>query len=976
MTITAPVLRELEHRLQKSLTGRAAFDPYTRALYSNDGSIHQIEPLGVVFPRHTDELQAIVEAAAALQVPVLPRGAGTGLAGQTVGAALIIDCARHLNRIVSLDPETRTALVEPGVVCSQLNRQAAAHGLTFGPDPASADRATFGGMLGNNATGAHSIRYGMTADHAAALDVVLSDGSVAAFGPLTEAQARAKAGSPSLEGRVYQTLLGLREDAAEAIRRDWPRTWRRASGYNLNYLTGFSPGTPPAWYDPSVPYPPMNGVNLAPVVTGSEGTLVVIQRARVRLAPLARHTVVVLLTFDSASEACEAVPEVLATGPSAIELLPSQLLELARTIPAYARRLTFDPAPNKVLLAVEYSGAAANEALAAAGPLALRGTVLPELERQADLWAIRKAGMGLLMNRPGRRKAVDFIEDMAVPVERLGELVRRIDAVLHAHGTEALWYAHASAGCLHMRPLLDLASPEGVRDLRAISEAASAVVADMHGAMSGEHGDGLSRSEFIERLFGPTLMQAFREVKHTFDPAGLLNPGKIILAAGARPLDKDLRYSPTYPVITLPTVFAFQREGGLANAVEGCIGAGVCRQTDGVMCPSFQATRDEQHLTRGRANALRAALAGRLPAGALTSPQMHAVLDLCLECKGCKAECPTGVDMARIKAEFLNAYQAEHGVPLRSRLFGYINWVSRWSQMAAPLSNWGMRLRLVRWLLDRFGISARRTLPTFARQTFTHWFSRRAARPAGQPVVLFVDTYTEYNHPSLGQAAVRVLEAAGCEVRLALQQGCCGRPMISKGLLGAAKAAAERNLAALAPHAEQGLPILGLEPSCLLTLRDEYLEFFPADPRAQRVAQAALLIEEFLVQPGPDGTRPVDRLNLRPSTDQWLLHGHCHAKSLAGTAAPLALLRATGAQAADSGAGCCGMAGSFGYEKEHVQLSLDIGELKLFPAVRASQAKGVRQAAQGVSCRAQIAEGAGATAVHPIEVVAEALAEG
>ncbi len=976
MTVTPAVLRELEHRLQKSLSGRAHFDPYTRALYSNDGSIHQIEPLGVVFPRHTDELQAIVEAAAALQVPVLPRGAGTGLAGQTVGAALVIDCARHLNRILSLDPETRTALVEPGVVCSQLNRQAAAAGLTFGPDPASADRATFGGMLGNNATGAHSIRYGMTADHAAALDVVLSDGSLVTFGPLDEAQARTKAASPSLEGRVYQTLLGLREHAAEAIRRDWPHTWRRASGYNLNYLTGYSPGTPPAWYDPRVPYPPMNGVNLAPVVTGSEGTLVVIQRARVRLVPLARHTVVVLLAFDSAPEACEAVPEVLATGPAAIEMLPSQLLELARTIPAYARRLTFTPAPNKVLLAVEYTGAAADEALAAAGPLALRGTVLPELERQADLWAIRKVGMGLLMNRPGRRKAVDFIEDMAVPVERLGEFVRRIDALLHAHGTDALWYAHASAGCLHMRPLLDLASPEGVRDLRALSEAASEVVAEMHGAMSGEHGDGLSRSEFNERIFGPTLMQAFREVKHAFDPAGLLNPGKIVLAAGDHPLDKSLRYSPTYPTVAFPTVFAFQREGGLAGAVEGCIGAGVCRQADGVMCPSFQATRDEQHLTRGRANALRAALGGRLPAGALTSPQMHAVLDLCLECKGCKAECPTGVDMARIKAEFLNFYQAEHGVPLRSRLFGYINLVSRWSQAAAPLTNWGARLRPVRWLLERLGISARRTLPLFARQRFTQWFRRRPPRPAGQPVVLFVDTYTEYNHPSLGQATVRVLEAAGCEVRLVRQQGCCGRPMISKGLLGAAKAAAERNVAALAPYAEQGLPILGLEPSCLLTLRDEYLEFFPADPRAQRLAQAALLIEEFLVQPGPDGQRPVDRLRLRPTTDQWLLHGHCHAKSLAGTAAPLALLRATGAQASDSGAGCCGMAGSFGYESEHVQLSLEIGELKLFPAVRASQAAGVRLAAQGVSCRAQIADGTGATAVHPIEVVAAALAEG
>ncbi|MCC7359741.1 MAG: FAD-binding protein [Anaerolineales bacterium] len=979
MTVTtfasAPLLRELEDKLQTALGGRAHFDAYTRALYSNDGSLHEITPLGVAFPKHTDELQAIVETAAALKVPLLPRGAGTSLAGQTVGAALVVDCARHLNHILSLDPDTQTALVEPGVVCAQLNRRAAAHGLTYGPDPASADRATFGGMIGNNATGAHSIRYGMTADHVAVLDVVLGNGSLARFGPLDEAAARAKANAATREGRIYQTLLNLRDSQAETIRRDWPHTWRRASGYNLNYLTGYSPGTPPAWFDTSTPYPPLHGVNLAPVVTGSEGTLVVIQRARVRLAPLPKATVVVLLAFDSAAEACDATPEVLATQPAAIELLPAQLLALARSIPDYARRLTFAPEGEKTLLAVEYAGASLDEALAGAGPLAGRGTLLADTALQGDLWAIRKVGMGLLMNRPGRRKAIDFVEDMSVPVERLGEFVRRLDALLAAHGTAGVWYAHASAGCLHMRPLLDLTAPDGVRDLRAIAEEASAVVADLHGVMSGEHGDGLSRSEFIERMFGPALTGAFRAVKHAFDPAGLLNPGKIVLDAGARPLDKALRYGPAYTTTPFPTVFAFRREGGLAGAVEGCVGAGVCRQTEGVMCPSFQATREEQHLTRGRANALRAALAGRLPAGALTSPQMRAVLDLCLECKGCKAECPTGVDMARIKAEFLNAYHAQHGVPLRSRLFGHINSVSRWSQRLAPLANWGLRLWPVRRGLNRLGITDRRPLPTFARQRFSQWFHRRGAPPAGQPVVLFVDTYTEYNHPQLGQAAVRVLEAAGCEARLVRQQGCCGRPMISKGLLGAAKAAADRNLAALAPYAAQGLPILGLEPSCLLTLRDEYLEFFPEDSRAQQVAQAALLIEEFLTQPGPDGLAPVARLPLRRSEEPWLLHGHCHAKSLVGTSAPRALLRAAGAQVADSGAGCCGMAGSFGYESEHVTLSLAIGELKLFPAVRAGQAAGVRVAAQGVSCRAQIAEGAGVAAVHPIELIAAALEE-
>ncbi len=984
--MTTESLRELEHQLNQRLPGLAHFDALTRVLYSTDASIHQIEPLGVVFPRHADDVCAAVEAAAALKIPVLPRGAGTGLAGQTIGAALIIDFARHLNRVLSIDPETRTAEVEPGLAGGLLNRQAAKLGLQFGPDPASVDRATFGGMIGNNSTGAHSIRYGMTGDHVLALDAVLSDGSAVKFQTQSEAAALAKAQTPSLEGRIYAEALRQRGVYAQAIQDDWPRVWRRASGYSLNYLTGFTPSRPPAWFAPELAYPPSEGFNLAPVLAGSEGTLVIVRKARVRLVPRPAVTVLVVMPFPSTVAACEAVPGLLRAMPAAMELIPGALIAGARRAPAYARRITFitpeESTEQAALLVAEFIGDTLAEALAAAAPLAGRGRVLSDPAAQADLWAVRSGGMGLITNLPGDLKPLDFVEDVSVPVERLGEYVQRVDAILAEHGTSGVWHAHASAGCLHFRPLLNIKTAKGVADMRGIAEKVAAVTVSLRGAMSGEHGDGLSRSEFISQIFGPRLTQAFGEFKHAFDPDNLLNPGKVLPLAGTG-VDRDLRYSPSYQTVPVNTIFAYRHEGSLAGAAEACVGAGMCLQDGGVMCPSYQATRDEQHVTRGRANALRAALSGRLPKDALTSPQMHQVMDLCLECKGCKAECPATVDMARMKAEFLDHYQAEHGVPARSRLFGQINAVSRLVRPVAGLANWFNGLPVARQLMARtLGIAPQRTLPPFQARTFRDWFEARPAQTAiGQPVAgatsvaLFVDTYTEYNHPALGKAAVKVLEAAGYTVELVSRQGCCGRPMISKGLLGPARAAAAHNVVALSPYVARGLPIVGLEPSCQLTLRDEYLEFFPNDRRAEAIAGASFLIEEFLTQPGADGARPVDRLRFRPPSAAVLLHGHCHAKSLVGTAPTLAMLRATGAEVSEIASGCCGMAGSFGYEAEHYDLSMQIGGLKLFPAVKAGMQAGARIVAHGVSCRSQIQDGTGARAVHPVELLAESLEE-
>ncbi len=974
------LIRELEEHFSRRLALEARFDLYTRIIYSTDASNHQVEPFGVVFPRNDEELLAAVEKAAELSVPLLARGAGTSLAGQAIGRALILDCSRYLNRILEVDRQAGTALVEPGVVLNKLNARAHALGLTFGPDPASADRATLGGMIGNNAAGAHSIRYGMTIDHTLAAEVALSDGSPVRLGPLSEPEARRRAAVPTLEGAIYRRLLEIRDQYREVVRQDWPRTWRRASGYSLNYLVGFSPGRPPAWHERQGPYPPDEGVNLARLLCSSEGTLAVLRRVKLRLVPQPKAAVLAVLPFDNILAACEATPELLELGPSAVELLPRTIFQRAAQIPAYARKLTFLEGDAEAILVVEFAADSHDQALCDAQALSGRGHLLEDARAQADLWEVRKAGLGLLMSVTGDVKPITFIEDVAVPVEQLADYVREVTRILAEHGTTGEWYAHASAGCLHLRPLINLKTLRGVQQMRGIADAVADLVVAMRGSLSGEHGDGISHTEFNLRLFGPRLIQAFQDIKAAFDPHGLLNPGKVV-PSDEYPwmVDQDLRYGPTYRAEPPRTYFAYRRDGDFAHAVEACTGVGVCRKEGGVMCPSYQATRDEAHSTRGRANALRAALSGRLPAGALTSRQMYRVLELCLGCKGCRAECPTGVDMARIKADFLALYQARHGVPLRSRVFANVHTLASLASPLAPLVNLLAGAPATRWLGERLlGVSRRRRLPSYASEDFLRWLQRRelagrAGESVGSPVVLFVDTFTRFNHPRVGKAAVQLLEAAGYRPLLVEGQVCCGRPMISKGMLRQAKELAARNLNALAPYAEKGIPILGLEPSCLLTLRDEYLEFYPDDERAHAVAEKALLIEEFLTQPDGEGGRPLDRLAFKAPAAPLLLHGHCHAKALVGSAPMMEMLQATGAKVREADASCCGMAGSFGYEAEHYDLSMQIGALRLFPAVRRAAQQGETVVTAGTSCRTQIQDGTGTCALHPVEVMAQSL---
>ncbi len=955
----------------------ARFDPISRTLYSTDASNHRVLPLAVAFPRHGDEVAEIVSLAAGLDIPVLPRGAGTSLGGQAVGPFLILDTARHLDRILEINPETRTARVEPGVVCRTLNRAAGAYRLHYGPDPASADRATFGGMIGNNATGAHSIRYGMTADHLTRAQVVVGDGSLVTLSAVEAGEAERRSRGSGLEAGIYRTALELRGELPSVLSDRWPKTWRRSSGYGLDYLAGHHPHAPAAWYLAPEPYGRANLLDLPAAFCGSEGTLGILLEAQVSSVARPEATALLLLAFPSVIEACRATPAILEAGPSAIELVPAALLERARQAPAYARKLGFLETIPPALLAVEFEGETLAAAASGFARVPFRGRQLLEPAPQADFWEVRRGGLGLLMSVAGDVKPITFIEDVAVPVGALAEYVERVEAILGQEGTTAEWYAHASAGCLHMRPMVNLKSDRGRAQLRRIAEAVVRETVDLGGSISGEHGDGLSHTEFNQILFGPKLTEGFRRWKAAFDPQGILNPGKVVSQEGAPPggIDRDLRYPPGYgQTVGFEPIFAYSREQGLLRAVEACSGVGVCRKDDGVMCPSFQATREEADSTRGRANVLRAALTGALPPEALTGPEMYRVLDLCLECKGCRAECPTGVDMARMKAEYLALYQRANGVSIRSKAFARI---AALQEALAPLAwahnrlrSWGPFRGALQTLLR---IDRRRTLPAIHRVSFRESVPilSLADRALPDRAILFVDSFTDRNQPEVGRAARRVLEAAGLRVGRAAGQVCCGRPMISKGLLEEARELARRNLAALAPYAEAEIPIVGLEPSCLLTLRDEVLEFFPDDERARAVARQARLLEEALLEAGPEGRR-IDRLALSPESSPVLLHNHCHARALVGSGKALESLRAAGAAATETGAGCCGMAGSFGYETEHYELSTRIGEMRLLPEVRRHPGVVV---APGFSCRTQIADGTGVVALHPAEYLAGRLIE-
>lgn len=967
---------QLLNSLKNCLKGELYFDEYMRALYSTDASIYQLMPAAVVVPRTREDVVYATEAAIEHGLSIIPRGGGTSLSGQSIGTGLILDFSKYF-RDIDIDPDARTARVQPGVVLDQLNAAAAAYGLQFGPDVATSSRANLGGMLGNNSAGARSIWHGKMVDSVIETDVVLSDGSTYTFAPLTSAAFNAQQSRADLVGQIHREVARIVDTNRQEIIDRFPAILRRVSGYNLDELVPAAKSRVPvprllidALARERARYPGAE-INLSKLLVGAEGGFGTVVESVVHLLPLPKVRGILVLHFDSMANAVASVGTILSCEPSAAELLDGLILRLAERSLEYRHYLDFVVGKPESLVLVEFNGEHPSEVESKVAELTakLAGQpglfhILPALEKHLcdHVWACRKAALPLLLGLPGQRKPVAFVEDGAVAPEHLPRFVARFGEIMARHQTEGAFYGHASVGCLHIRPMLDLTDPVDLDRLQKISEETCALVMEFGGAMSGEHGDGLARSYLNERLFGPRIYQAFRELKAAFDPSNRMNPGKVV--DGPSPIE-NLRYGAGYRTLELPTTFDFSREGGLAQAAELCNGAGVCRKLQsGTMCPSFMVTRDEEHSTRGRANALRLVLSGALPPAELTGPRLYETYDLCLQCKGCKAECPSNVDVAKLKMEFLHHYQQAHGSTLGARMLARPGRLNRLGSALAPLSNWLAQAPGAAWLGKRLlGVDARRPLPRFERNHFRKWFhaprpSHNGRASAQGRVVLLDDCLTSYCEPRVNRAAVTVLEAAGFEVVLA-GLDCCGRALASKGFLTQAQQLARRNIARLLPWAAQGLPIVGCEPSCLLMLVDEYPDLVPGEA-AQMVAARAALVDSFLVERGVE-------LAVRRSETNVLLHGHCHQKALVGVRATQHVLKSAAAAVRAVDSGCCGMAGSFGYE--HYETSMAIGERVLFKAVREAARDEI--IAPGFSCRQQILHGTGRRALHPVEFLAQ-----
>jgi len=968
------VVNDLENALRRVVRGSVRFDAGSRLLYSTDASMYQVEPLGVVIPRHADDVRAAVQVAREQQVALLPRGGGTSLTGQTVNRALVVDFTQHMNQVLEVNTEERWARVQPGLVQDELNHHVRSLGLLFGPDTSTSNRATLGGMLGNNSGGSHSLAYGLTVDHVLEIRALLVDGSEVVFGELTPAEFEAKTRAPGLEGQIYREVGAIRETYADEIRARYPRHWRRVAGYNLNELLGV--GVRPHSYAGGGNGGPRT-LSMARLVVGSEGTLLTILEAKVRLVKRPTATAVDVIHYHDMQEALESSQAILETGPYAVEVTDKLILDLARDNIEQSRRMGWVQGDPAAIMIVEYTGEneaetrakiAALEARRARDGFGYAAHIAHDAGEQRTIWNLRKAGLGLLLGMKGDKKPIAFVEDTCVEPRHLAQFVPRFKEIFAKHDTVGAYYGHCSVGCLHIRPVIDLKTPRGMEQVRAIADEITALVVEFGGTISSEHGDGRARSPFIERMYGPELMEGFRRLKRAFDPDNRMNPGNIVDSPG---ILENLRYGVEYKTWAPVTMLDFSNEGGFAAAVEMCNGVGACRKSlEGTMCPSYMATRDEEHSTRGRANALRAVLSGRMAPKEFTGQRLHEVMDLCLECKGCKSECPANVDMAKMKYEFLHHYYRANGLPLRNRLFGRIETLNRLLSHVPTIANWMTAVPFNRWLMEKVvGIDRRRPLPALARQTFTDWFRQRpapAAAPRGE-VVLFHDTFVTYNTPEIGRAAVQLLEAAGYHVAL-VDRKCCGRPLISKGMLTEAREHAAFNVERLHPYAARGVAIVGLEPSCLLTLRDEWVDLLRTD-EARAVAAQSALLEQFLLRERERGLE----LRWTPHGRQVLLHGHCHQKAIVGTAPTVGALNWAGYKVSEVDSGCCGMAGSFGFEREHYDISVALGDRRLAPAVRAAPVA-TEVVAPGISCRQQIEHLTGRRAKHPAEVLWEALA--
>ena len=951
---------ELEARLRREIRGEVMFDAFSRGRYATDASIYQIEPLGVVVPRSREDVAAAIAIAREEGVPVLPRGGGTSQCGQTVARALVIDCSKYLDRVISVEVEGRRARVEPGVVLDRLNRLLRKDKLFFPVDPSTASRATIGGMTANNSCGSRSLRYGNMVHNVWGIDAMLADGTTAWFGEVPGNFDDSP--MPERYRELVTQMRALHRREAPEIERRFPKVLRRVGGYNIDSIDDA-------------------GHNIARLLVGSEGTLAFFNEIELELQPIPAHRVLGICHFPSFYSAMAATRRIVELGPSAIELVDRTMIDLSRDIPMFRavvdRFVQGEPA---ALLLTEFAGDDPAENLRRLkalvelmGDLGYPGAVVEAIDPafQQAVWEIRAQGLNIMMSMKGDSKPVSFLEDCAVRLEDLADYTERLTRIFEKHGTYGTWYAHASVGCLHVRPVLNLKQELEVKKMRAIAEEAFAMVREYKGSHSGEHGDGLVRSEFHEAMFGDRMVRAFEEVKDAFDLRGLFNPGKIVRAPKMD--DRSLfRFKPDYRPLPVDTALDWSEWGGFAAAVEMCNNNGACRARNaGVMCPSYQATGDEQHLTRGRANTLRLALTGQLGPDALVAEEMRETMDLCISCKGCKRECPTGVDMARMKVEFLHHYRKRHRLTPRDRLIAYLPRYASHAARIAPLMNLRNRLPLLAAYGERrFGLSARRQLPRWSAHPY-----RGTSSGSGREVVLLVDTFNRYFESENAYAAERVLTRAGYQVLSPDPPHgrplCCGRTFLSAGLMVEARVEARRILDALAPHVAAGTPIIGLEPSCLLTLRDEFRVILPG-AETKGLAERVQLFEEFV-----DSEREANRFRLPLSPREGrtaLLHGHCHQKAFGTVAAAVRALRLIPGLAVETlDATCCGMAGSFGYEAEHYEMSLKIGELGVLPKMRAA-APDTLLAANGTSCRHQIADGAGREARHIVRILDDASA--
>lgn len=1037
---------DLALHLKRELAGEVYFDPFSRARYATDASIYQIRPVGVVVPRTEEDLTTVVDIAREHQVPILTRGAGTSQCGQTVGAGLVVDCSKFLRHVINLDTEAARVEVQPGITLDTLNAHLRPHGLWYPIDISTSAQATLGGMAGNNSCGSRSLAYGNMVHHVLGIDAILADGTHQFFGEFERGDGRPgemQIGSQRVRELVTR-LYEIGHGAHDAMQRHWPRLLRRVGGYNLDILASLnhqpSIADRPYWTDIAEP----GSLNFAQLLVGSEGTLAVSRRLHLHLSELPRARVLGVVNFPSFQQAMQCTAEIVRLGPTAVELVDRTMIDLALANPAFRPVIeqvllgqgTHSNASTQAILLVEFAGESRDQLLTALArlgvcmaDLGLAGSVveMPDEHAQKMLWDVRKAGLNLMMSMRGDGKPISFIEDCAVPLEHLAEYTAELTECFKRHGTQGTWYAHASVGTLHVRPILDLRRGDSVK-MRAIAEEASALVRRFKGAFSGEHGDGLVRTEWVGWQFGADLTRAFEAVKDAFDPTGLLNPGKIV--RGSKMDDESLfRFAPkvseapsfspgldwsAWNVRSDPSIprdqltEAAQRTGGrvdgtvllsppgsgddptlgFAKAVEMCNNNGHCRKFDaGTMCPSFRVTRDEQHLTRGRANTLRQALDGQLGPDAMTSDQMAQTMGLCVSCKACRRECPTGVDMARMKIEFRQQWSERHGLSLRDRLFAflphYAGSVSRISPLATTLIKMRNRMPTLARLTERWlGLSAQTPLPMWSARPFSasHPAPLDAARKP--QIILWADTFNNHFDSEILVDAQAVLEATGCEVQISKPTSetrplCCGRTFLAAGLVAKARAEAARTLRALAPALDAGAVVVGLEPSCLLTLRDEFLVHRwdqEADGNrlralAQRLAGNALLFEEWLVIRQKTDPLPLTAL---PQT-RALVHGHCHQKAFGAFNAVLDVLRLIPDLSVEAiSSSCCGMAGGFGYEQEHAGISRAMAELDLLPAVRHA-APDTLIVADGTSCRHQIANGTRREALHVAQVIARAL---